>query len=123
MRGQLDDPDLTVGVQAHDLQGAAVDGLSIQRVEAIAATKLLHDDVPSICPVGPRAGRDHNRLYLAHQRAGQLADHQLRAIGDRFLVRCIAETEHVSRILYQSMLKAPSSAEKRHIPLAGVADG
>ena len=123
MRRQLDDPDLVICVYPNDLQRPAADGLAVQRIEAIAAAKLLHDQVLSIYPVGARTVCDLDCLCLADQRTCQLADHQLCAIGDRFLVRCIAEAEHIPCILYQSMLKAPSSAEKRHIPLAGVADG
>ena len=67
--------------------------------------------------------QDVYRLGCANQRTGQLADHQVQCAGIGLSMRCIVNAQDVACILYQSMLKAPSSADERHPLFTGELDG
>jgi hypothetical protein len=60
-----------------------------------------------------RSRQDGDRLGGAHQRAGQLANHQPWGFWGTFFVFSILDSQHITRILDQSMLKASSSADER----------
>ena len=132
MTGQLDDHRFAVFGDAADAKPARVDRRLKLRIQPIAAEELLLDLDPLHDPGDERAGRKAD-LELARQAraaiggvwqgAGDGHDEERRALGRLVLgVCCILDPQNVPRILYQSMLKAPSGRDKRPPALAGEAN-
>lgn len=96
-----------------DLERAACRQFSILRIEAKVAAKLLNRFFFSVCLIRERATGQLDRLGLPHKRARQPTDYQGRCLRGCFFMFRIPHMEHVTRILYQSMLKTSSGAEER----------
>jgi len=82
-------------------------------VEAIVAAKLLCHLIPAIRPLcyGVRSNTDD--VSFSHQRAHEPRHDESGRSRRRLFVFGILYTQDVARILYQSMLKAPSRAQER----------
>ena len=113
MIGELHDPGFSFRIDACDAELSLIDFVSEYRIEAIVAEELLHDFLLPVSPMGNGVLRYPYFLSFTDKGASQLADKKCRCPGRRFFVLCILNSQHVARILYQSMLKAPSGSNKR----------
>jgi len=98
------------------------EGRQVVLVEAIVAAKLLCHLMPAIRPVryGVRSNTDD--VSGSHQRAHQPRHDERGRSGRRLFVFGILYAQDVARILYQSMLKAPSRTQERPAGCAGEPD-
>jgi hypothetical protein len=121
--GQLDNSDFPIRVYTDNFESSGKDPVPIPGIQAIIAAELLDDFLFSIRLVGQCARHGPYRLRLADKRAGQFADYQVWRIGGGFFVLGVADSQHISCILYQSMLKAPSGRHEGPAAFAGKSDG
>ena len=106
-------PHGTLVIEAGKAQLPALELIREGLVQAVIASERLDNLIPSIDLVRPGSGNDSDRLFLSGERARQPADQFERCVWGRFFVIRICEADHVPGILYQSMLKAPSSPNER----------
>jgi hypothetical protein len=119
MIGQFYHPDVTIGVNTGDFEFTAAAFILILLIQSVAAAEFLYGFIFFIHLAGKRAWYDFYLLLLANKRAGQFTDHQTGGTRGIFFVFCIVDPQHISGILYQSMLKAASGSNKRPIGFAG----
>ena len=122
MIGKFHDSDFPIEVHAGNFEHPAADFLRILRILTVITAEILSYFFFSIHLAGKCARHDLSRLRLASQRAGQFADRQLRRTRRGSFVLCIMDPHHVSRMLYQSVLKAASGSNKRPSFFSGKPD-
>jgi hypothetical protein len=123
MACQLDGPDLAVAIHSGYPDPAVDKPAAKCWIETIAAAKLLRRRLGLVCVVNQGSRRDPHAFCGANQRTAQEAYHWRTCIWGSFLVCGIPDSHHIPRILQQSMLKAPSSANKGPALFTGELDG
>lgn len=113
MMGQLHDSHILIGIDACNYKIALDEMSSIVLVETITALKLLDGGFRSIGLIGQCVRGDLYGLRPANQRAAQLVDDKDRAVRVGLCVFGLLNSQGVAGILYQSMLKTTSGAQKR----------
>ena len=123
MFGELDDPSGAGVVLAGYLEPYLVETVPERFIQAVAAPEPLDGFRFSVCVECQASRRDMNILGLAGQRALKPAYEQRRPLRVRLFMRCIPDSEKISGILQQSMLKPASSADERPSSLPAKPDG
>ena len=111
--GQLHNSHILIGIDSCNFKMTLAQMVSIFFVETIITLKLLNDGFRSIGLIGQRVRNDLYGLGLTHQRAAQLVDDQDRAVRMGLCMFCLLNSQGIAGILYQSMLKTTSGAQKR----------
>ena len=119
MFNYLHNPGFPLGIDTGDPERAIFEFAAKGRIESVIAGKLLGCFVPSVSSVCDGAGQDPYRLFSAGQRGCEPADQKGRRTRCRLFMLCVPYAKDVARILYQSMLEAPSGAHERPSPLPG----
>ena len=111
--GQLHNSHILIGIDSCDFKIAPDQMVSIFFVETIIALKLLNGGFRSIGLIGRGAWSDLDGLFPANQRAAQFVDDKGRAVRVGLCMFCLLNSQGIAGILYQSILKAASGAQKR----------
>jgi hypothetical protein len=119
MGRQLDHSYLSFLIHSGTLKRSAQDPFSVDRIEAEVTAKLFRCLLTAVCLVHPRSSRQPYSPGLPYQRADQAIDEQGGGVGPELFMFSVLQLEHVSGILYQSMLKPASGADKGSPVLAG----
>jgi hypothetical protein len=112
MIGQLYNSDFSIGVYTCDFESPGADFIPILWIQTVVTAEFLNYFFFPIYLAGKCVWHDLYRLRLANKRAGQFADYQVWRVRGGFFVLCIVDPQHISCILYQSMLKASSGSHK-----------
>lgn len=112
MRAQFNHSYLAVGVSADHAQFAVVKLCLVVRIEAIVTGKFLRHSCLTIDLMGQCVWQQRDNLGCAHQRTGQTTDEQCGRSGRRFFMLGLGDPQDMAGILYQSMLKSASGADK-----------
>jgi len=120
---QLQNSHILIGIDAGNYQVAFDQMVPIFFVETITALKPLNGGFRSICLMGERVRSKLNSLRLTHQRAAQFVDDQVRAVRVGLSMFSLLDSQNIASILYQSILKTASGAQKRPSIFAAVLNG
>jgi hypothetical protein len=122
MAGEFRDARRTIFTVTRYAEGSASDSIFKCRIHAVVAGEPFNRLVPAVNLMSVAASRDADGLPLPDERAIQFADQLQRRIRRRLFVIGVGKAQSVAGILYQSMLKSASGAEKRHASFAGKSD-
>ena len=123
MLDQLQNSHIPIGIDTGNYQVTFGQMVPIFFVETIAALKPLNGGFRSISLMGERVRSNLNSLRLTHQRAAQFVDDQVRAIRVGLSMFNLLNSQGIASILYQSILKTASGAQKRPSIFAAVLNG
>jgi hypothetical protein len=118
----LHNPGFPVRIDARDLESPFFESMLKLRIQSVAAGKLLGRFLSPIRPMDKRARHKLYRLSFPGRRTGQSADQKCVRIRCRFFVLRILDSQDVSCILYQSMLKSTSGTHERPPLFTGESD-
>ena len=111
--GQLHNSHILIGIDSCNFKIALAQMVSIFLVETITTLKLLNAGFRPIGLIGQGVRSDLYGLRPANQRAAQFVDDKVRAVRVGLCMFCRLNSQGIAGILYQSMLKAASGAQKR----------
>ena len=123
MLDQLQYSHIPIGIGAGKYQVASGQMVPIFFVETITALKPLNGEFRSISLMGQRVRSNLNSLRFIHQRAAQFVDDQVRAVRVGLSMFSLLNSQGIASILYQSILKTASGAQKRPSIFAAVLNG
>ena len=123
MLDQLQYSHILIGIDAGYYQVAFGQRVPIFFVETITALKPLNGGFRSIGLMGQRVRSNLNFSQLTHQRAAQFIDDLVRAIRVGLCMFGLLNSQDIASILYQSILKTASGAQKRPFIFAAVLNG
>ena len=111
--GQFHNSHILIGIDSGNFKIAFDQMVPIFLVETIVTLKLLSGGLRSIHLIGQGVWSDLYGLRLIHQRAAQFVDDKDRAVRAGLCMFCLLNPQGIAGILYQSILKAASGAQKR----------
>lgn len=120
MLDHLQNSHILIGIDAGNYQIAFGQMVPIFFVKTITTLKPLSGGFRSISLMGQRARFNLNSLRLTHQRAAQFVDDQVRAVRVGLSMFGLLNSQGIASILYQSILKTASGAQKRPSIFAAV---
>jgi len=123
MRRNFRDARFLLGAAPGEFHAAAFKVWLLFGIHRVIAQKLAGDFRLPVNPPRLRTFRNPHPPARAAYLADALSDHQVGGVRIFFFVFGIEESKNGARILYQSMLEAPSSGHKGAAPFAGKANG